>query len=273
MENLNNENHEIAENMMLQNTEIKPHKISRFNPRYLVVFGLIGIALVPFVIHYINTYLKYNDLKADYNTVITNYEEAESNRVSLVDKYNDLVRKNSSNSDAKLNEAEAEKASVEQAFAEYKEAMQQYEGLSAAEAEAKKIEAEKIVQAKKEEDERLAAEAEAKKEAEEKMGYETGITYEQLARTPDNYVNKKVKFTGKVVQVSEGTTSNTIRFAVDSDYDTIILCQYDKAIISLRILEDDIITIYGVSNNLYSYTSTLGATITLPYVLIDKIDQ
>lgn len=51
-------------------------------------------------------------------------------------------------------------------------------------------------------------EAAAAKAAEEAQGYETGITYDQLARTPDDFKGKKVKFTGKVVQVIEGTCTN-----------------------------------------------------------------
>lgn len=36
------------------------------------------------------------------------------------------------------------------------------------------------------------------------MGNDTGITYDQLARNPDDYLFEKVKFRGKVVQVMEG---------------------------------------------------------------------
>ena len=56
-----------------------------------------------------------------------------------------------------------------------------------------------------EENARLKAEEEAKKKAEEeeakrlaeeeaKKGYDTGITYNQIARTPDEYKGKKIKF-------------------------------------------------------------------------------
>lgn len=58
-------------------------------------------------------------------------------------------------------------------------------------------EAEAAKKAKEEEEARKKAEEEAR-------GYETGITYDQLARTPDEFEGKKVKFSGKVIQVSEG---------------------------------------------------------------------
>ena len=116
-------------------------------------------------------------------------------------------------------------------------------------------------------------EANAAKAAEAK-GYETGITYDQLARTPDDYYGKKVKFYGKVVQVIEGSGDDVqIRLAVDDNYDTILFGQYSSDIVSSRVLEDDYITIYGTSVGTISYESTMGGTITIPGVYIDKIDQ
>ena len=49
--------------------------------------------------------------------------------------------------------------------------------------------------------------------------------------------------------------------------------EYEQKIVSSRVLENDIITIYGVSYGLFSYESTLGGTITIPCVIVDKIDQ
>ena len=118
-----------------------------------------------------------------------------------------------------------------------------------------------------------AAAAAAAKDEEEKVGYDTGITYDQLARTPDDYNGQKVKFSGKVLQVTDNTDEIDIRLAVNGDYDTVILCGYDPSIVSSRVLEDDEITIYGVSYGLYTYESTMGANITVPLVYIDKIDQ
>ena len=64
-----------------------------------------------------------------------------------------------------------------------------------------------------------------------------------------------------------------IRLAVNSDYDTVLLGIYESAIVSSRVLEDDIITIYGTSGGVVSYTSTMGGQVSVPSVLIDKIDQ
>lgn len=121
-------------------------------------------------------------------------------------------------------------------------------------------------------DEALAQQEQAAAE-EEARGYETGITYDQLARTPDDYIGKKVKFSGKVVQVIEGDDDVQIRLAVNKDYDQILFCAYDSSIVSSRVLEDDIITIYGISAGTISYQSTMGGKITIPSVLVEKIEQ
>lgn len=135
-----------------------------------------------------------------------------------------------------------------------------------------------------EENARIKAEEEAKKKAEEeearrlaeeeeKKGYDTGITYNQLARTPDDYKGSKVKFKGKVIQVMEGDGEVQIRLAVGGNYDNIIYGVYDSSLVSSRVLEDDYITVMGLSAGLLTYESTMGGNITIPSMLIQKIDQ
>lgn len=183
-----------------------------------------------------------------------------------------------------LDQLQSDYDTLQSDYDAYKEQMKPYEEMEAAEAEARKIAAEQEKAAaeeaaaqKKAEEEaaaQKAAEEEARKQAEkEKKGYETGITYDNLARNPDDYEGEKVKFKGKVIQVIEGDTEIQIRLAIDSDYDKVIYCGYSPSIVSSRILEDDIITIYGTSIGTISYQSTLGGTITIPGVYIDKIDQ
>lgn len=94
-----------------------------------------------------------------------------------------------------------------------------------------------------------------------------------MARTPDDYLAKKVKFSGKVLQVMEDGDSIGIRLAVDGDYDNVILGTFDSSIISERILEDDYITVYGLSAGIYTYESTMGASISVPSMTIDKISR
>lgn len=128
-------------------------------------------------------------------------------------------------------------------------------------------------QAKKEAAEAAAA---AKKKAEEEArGYDTGITYDQLARTPDTYEGKKVKFYGEVAQVLEDSDSSTVqvRLAINGDYDHMMLCEWSSSSVTSRVLEDDYITVSGFSEGLVTYESTMGGDITIPSVMVAKVDQ
>lgn len=158
-----------------------------------------------------------------------------------------------------------------------------------ANAEAEKIKAEEARRIAEEEKAAAEAQRQAELEAqraaeeaarleEEKKGYDTGITFDQLARTPDNFIGKKVKFKGRVIQVIEGGSEVNLRIATKkSSYgsyiDNVILVYYKTTIVDSRVLEDDIVTIYGVSQGLYTYDSTMGAKITVPLISVDRIDQ
>ncbi|MBR5344718.1 MAG: hypothetical protein IK127_02730 [Clostridia bacterium] len=91
----------------------------------------------------------------------------------------------------------------------------------------------------------------------------TKQNYESFARDEKTYLNKQITFTAKVLQVVEGSTT-MYRLAVDQSYDAVFLATIKKTDINLRILEDDIITVVGVSTGLYSYNSTMGGKITIP---------
>ncbi|HSQ87983.1 toxin regulator [Romboutsia sp.] len=140
-------------------------------------------------------------------------------------------------------------------------------------AEEKRLAEEKAKEEKRLAEEKAKKEEEERKLAEEKKGYDTGITYDQLARTPDDYLMKKVKFRGEVVQVMEGEGRTQIRLAVNGDYDHMILAEFSADKVKSRVLEDDNITIRGISAGLYTYQSTMGGNITIPSVLINQIDQ
>lgn len=160
---------------------------------------------------------------------------------------------------------------------------EKYKGLSESEivkqqaanelkAEQDRKEKERLLAVEKEKAEAEAAQKVAAAEAEAKRGYNTGITYSQLARTPDDYVGKKVKFTGKVIQVVDGGNEINLRVAINNDYDSVILVYYSPNITNTRVLDNDTVTLYGVSNGLHTYESTMGGNITVPLVGVDKIE-
>lgn len=95
--------------------------------------------------------------------------------------------------------------------------------------------------------------------------YQTGVTYQQIARTPDDYEYKKIQFSGEVAQVLEDDDETQIRLAVNGDYDSMIFVDIDNDILDgKRILENDQVTISGLSLGTTTYESTMGGNITIP---------
>lgn len=62
-----------------------------------------------------------------------------------------------------------------------------------------------------------------------------------------------------------------LRMAVDDNYDNILLASYDSSIMSSRVLQNDNITIKGMSTGVITYKSTMGGDITIPSVTADSI--
>ena len=97
------------------------------------------------------------------------------------------------------------------------------------------------------------------------------IAFDQLARNPDNYEGQMFQFTGEVIQVAEGNGYTNLRMnvtAVDDDgwsyyEDTIyVLVKTEEG--ADRILDYDIVTVYGICTGSYTYESIFGEQITLP---------
>jgi len=213
----------------------------------------------------------------------TEVDAATDDNKKLIDQINKLESTNEE-STVKIKELEAKVKEAEPFFllkeeerkekvAELKKKEAEAKAMKDAEVAAEKAEADAAAKAKA--DAEAKAEAEAQKLAEEKerIGYDTGITYNQLARNPDDYTYQKVKFSGKVVQVMEGDGVTQIRLAVGHNYDTILFAEFDSSVVESRILEDDTITIRGLSTGLITYESTMGGSISIPGVSIEQIDQ
>lgn len=98
----------------------------------------------------------------------------------------------------------------------------------------------------------------------------TAADYRAIARNPGEYEGKDVMFTGDVIQVVEGWFGSvTLRVQTD---DGIWYCTYSRSEDESRILEDDMITVYGMCTGVESYTTIFGATETIPSVAINYYD-
>ena len=114
---------------------------------------------------------------------------------------------------------------------------------------------------------------EAVKAEASKGEYNSGYTYDQLARNPDTYKGQKIKITGKVLQADTSGSTCYARVAMNSSYDTVIFVTYDSSLLDYRLLEDDQIAVYGTSYGVYSYEAVSGATITIPWIHADIIEM
>ncbi len=118
---------------------------------------------------------------------------------------------------------------------------------------------------------------------EEEIATYNEIDFQTLSRNPDKYKGEKFKFTGEVIQVQEPSFGNTVELRINvtkETYEYIDTVSWSDTIYATvelqdgddRILEDDIITFYGECAGLYSYTSVLGAKISLPKIEIKYWD-
>ncbi len=152
-----------------------------------------------------------------------------------------------------------------------KEAEEKAEAERLAKEAEEKAEAERLAKEAEEkaEAERLAKEAEEKAEAEK---YNTGITFEDLARYPQQKKGSYVKFSGEIIQVMNGEGYVQYRMAVDADYDKVVFIEITKdKLIDGNILENDYITIEGQFIDEMDYTTVLGSTKTVPAIVVDNV--
>lgn len=183
-------------------------------------------------------------------------------QVKIAKEYLELDENEKALVDAKIDEVN--KATEEQLAQEKAQKEAEEEAKRQAEEEAKR-KAEEEEKARKEEEERQKAEAEAHK-------YETGLTWEQIAREGKN--GTLGQFEGKIVQVINGDYGYTqYRIAINGNYDTIMLVEVASYELQETLLEDDYVYFKGKSMGTISYKSVMGATITIPAFDVDEIHR
>ena len=99
------------------------------------------------------------------------------------------------------------------------------------------------------------------------------VSYESLARNPDSYKGEYLTYVGEVIQVLESGKNVQLRvnvteyevygtyFSKDTIYVTAKLSDDGP-----RILEKDIIRLYGICEGLHTYSSVIGTTISIPSI-------
>ncbi len=99
------------------------------------------------------------------------------------------------------------------------------------------------------------------------------LNYKANSRDPEAYTGKKIKFSGKIVQVMEDEGYAVFRIATKGSYDNVVYAIYVIPENYKRFLEDDKVTVYATSTGIYTYESVMGGSITIPSCLIDRIEM
>lgn len=89
------------------------------------------------------------------------------------------------------------------------------------------------------------------------------INFKVLEKNPYKYYGDKVKYSGRVVEISEYDGLTQIRLATDGYYDDIVYVLYDG---TTPAVEEDYITIWGEVKGTYTYISQANYQITLPQI-------
>lgn len=99
----------------------------------------------------------------------------------------------------------------------------------------------------------------------------TRISYGNLMREPEKYEGQVVTFVGEIFQ-----KINDREYLLNTKYDEFLGYYDDKIYLkskkNYKILEKDIIRIYGTFKGLFSYTTVLGDEVEVPYIEIEVVE-
>ncbi|MCI9434503.1 MAG: hypothetical protein HFI86_04460 [Bacilli bacterium] len=98
----------------------------------------------------------------------------------------------------------------------------------------------------------------------------TPYTYKEIFRNPENYEGKKIKITGEVIQVMDADKYFQLRVNMTKNeynhYEDTVFVQLEKDKFNGRIIEDDIITFYGIDKGTVTYQTVMGNETTIPAI-------
>ncbi len=93
------------------------------------------------------------------------------------------------------------------------------------------------------------------------------VDYKSVERYPDQYKGRLITLTGNVIQVVEGSPV-ILRINQKNTLNYTWYATYTPAQGESRILENDIITVYGECQGVESYQSVSDAQVTIPSLII-----
>lgn len=108
------------------------------------------------------------------------------------------------------------------------------------------------------------------------VSYSEVLSYDTMLRQPDNYKERPIVFDGLTFQVTESKNSTKVVLDTYKESEVsgnIMYCDVPKSLTkNNRIIEGDVIKIYGVFKKLYPYKTTDGNHYNIPYIKVDKFE-
>ena len=98
------------------------------------------------------------------------------------------------------------------------------------------------------------------------------IEYNNAARYPSQYKGVNCRFSGKVHQVMNGSSENAYRISSKGNWDDVVYVVIPKSNLTVPVLEDDKVTVYGKYFGNQTYQTIFGAEVTIPCVIAEKIE-
>jgi peptidoglycan hydrolase-like protein with peptidoglycan-binding domain len=97
------------------------------------------------------------------------------------------------------------------------------------------------------------------------------IDYEEISRYPERHEGDPIKFDGKVVQVlGDRASGYELRVATKGSHSDVVYL-FVSSDPGFGILEDDKIRVYGYVDEPVTYTTVLGASVTIPGILCESL--
>lgn len=99
-----------------------------------------------------------------------------------------------------------------------------------------------------------------------------GVSYDQIARTPDDFEYKSITVTGQVMQVQNSDDGTIVLLWQNDDSDSLVMVNVDSDDMPTNgnILEDDELTIYGYGAGTQKYDTASGSSNEVPLIITDK---
>lgn len=135
-------------------------------------------------------------------------------------------------------------------------------------------EAQKVALRQKQEQQRIEREQRQQQRIQEYKASAQTIPYNQLEKNAEKFAGTKVKYTGQIFQIQEGSGSTVVLLAVtDKGYgiwDDNVWVDISGAIKSAK---DDMITVYGVVKGSKSYETQIGGQTYVPQIKAKYVEE